>query len=176
MIKAVFEKCENYTTAYGLYQWDYGQTLEIYGIDTVTDAIEAHFTNAGLNKALVVPVSKDVDHLTASIPNTLLETGENITVYVYIDNDVYGKTVKTILLPVKKRVMPEDYNSDDPSVGGIIDYEKAVNKPRINDIELMGNKTSDDLLLQSAMDEISEQQIDQIIFGGDINGKKELFR
>lgn len=45
------------------------------------------------------------------------------------------------------------------------DYEKLRNKPRINDIELAGNKTSEQLKLQHQMLELSESDIDDILYG-----------
>lgn len=52
------------------------------------------------------------------------------------------------------------------SQGGTRDYNKLLNKPSINSVELIGNKTSAELFVQDAMDEISEQDIDTIVFGG----------
>lgn len=46
------------------------------------------------------------------------------------------------------------------------DYETLSNQPKINAVTLLGDKTSDDLGLQDAMDEITPQEIDKIIFGG----------
>lgn len=50
--------------------------------------------------------------------------------------------------------------------GGQNDYEKAINKPSINNIELIGNKKSSDLKLQDEMKKITNQDIDKLIFGG----------
>lgn len=50
-----------------------------------------------------------------------------------------------------------------------IDYEddkQLINRPSINDVVLIGNKTGEDLKLQDEMTEITEQEIDNIIFGG----------
>lgn len=46
--------------------------------------------------------------------------------------------------------------------GGTNDYNRLINKPSINDMELIGNKSFTDLHL----DAITPQQIDDIIFGG----------
>lgn len=44
-----------------------------------------------------------------------------------------------------------------------IDYETAIiNKPQINSVELRGNKTFEDLGLES----VTEQEIDNLIYGG----------
>lgn len=44
-------------------------------------------------------------------------------------------------------------------------YNDLFNKPSINGVTLQGNKTADDLDLQEEMEFLTEQEIDQIIFG-----------
>ena len=45
-------------------------------------------------------------------------------------------------------------------------YEDLYNKPQINDITLIGNKTSTQLKLQHEMQELSDSDIDDVIYGG----------
>ena len=45
------------------------------------------------------------------------------------------------------------------------DYEELINIPSINEVPLIKNKTSKDLHVQHEMDEITNQEIDNIIFG-----------
>ena len=55
------------------------------------------------------------------------------------------------------------------SVSLPIDYEQdeqVINRPSINNIELLGDKTSEDLGLQGEIDDITPQDIDKIIYGG----------
>lgn len=50
-----------------------------------------------------------------------------------------------------------------------INYEddnQLKNRPHINNKELKGNKTGDDLGLQEKMSPITEQDIDEIMYGG----------
>ena len=44
----------------------------------------------------------------------------------------------------------------------ISNYEELINKPQINNVELLGNKTSKDLKLQDEMESISNLDIDKI--------------
>lgn len=44
------------------------------------------------------------------------------------------------------------------------DYNRFYNKPQINGVELVGNKTDEELDLQHIMDDITAQQIDNIIY------------
>lgn len=50
--------------------------------------------------------------------------------------------------------------------GGSSNYEALSHKPQINSVTLIGNKTSAELHVQDAMDTITEQEIDRIIYGG----------
>lgn len=43
--------------------------------------------------------------------------------------------------------------------GGVSDYNSLFNKPKINDVELFGNKTSKDL----GIEEISNTEIEEIL-------------
>lgn len=52
------------------------------------------------------------------------------------------------------------------SGGGTRDYEKLINQPSVNNVTLVGNKTSKQIHVQHEMKAISEQEIDKIIFGG----------
>lgn len=42
-------------------------------------------------------------------------------------------------------------------------YEELPNKPRINDIELIGNKTAKELELQEEMETLSNLEIEEIL-------------
>lgn len=44
----------------------------------------------------------------------------------------------------------------------ISDYEKLKNKPHINGIELIGDKTTEDLLLQRIMRRITNEEIEDM--------------
>ena len=59
----------------------------------------------------------------------------------------------------------QDVNFDfgDVQIGG--DYPPLTNKPKINGVTLVGNKLDSDLYLQHEMDEITFQDIDNIIYG-----------
>lgn len=46
------------------------------------------------------------------------------------------------------------------------DYNKLFNKPQINYVELIGNKNSEELGLEPTIVDISEQDIDKLIYGG----------
>ena len=49
--------------------------------------------------------------------------------------------------------------------GGSNNYNTLTNKPQINSVTLIGNKTGEELNLQDKMKEITNQEIDTIIYG-----------
>lgn len=44
------------------------------------------------------------------------------------------------------------------------DYDELIHKPQINSVELTGDKTSEDLHLQEAMNNLSNEEIEALIF------------
>ena len=111
MIHAYFEDCGNCTTAPGLTQWDYGQVLEICGLEAVSDT-EIHYALARGRMDAVITIAELQDGaLRSRIPDKLLETGEDICAYVYVANTDSGETVRTVNLPVRRRARPGDYSA-----------------------------------------------------------------
>lgn len=114
-IKAIFANGATATTVKNLYQWDYGQQLEIEAVD-LPALIEVHFACRDMSEAVVVPctVQKGVGLVT--IPNQCLEQSSPITAWVYeyeSVTDATGKTIKTagattktITIPVTARARP----------------------------------------------------------------------
>ena len=51
------------------------------------------------------------------------------------------------------------------NVAGTMNYEELKKIPKINSVELVGDKTGDDLKLQDHMDRITEHDIDVIMYG-----------
>ena len=52
----------------------------------------------------------------------------------------------------------------DRNAGGLRSYPPLAEKPSINDVTLLGNKTSEDLHLQEEMDALSIQEIERILY------------
>lgn len=51
--------------------------------------------------------------------------------------------------------------------GGTKDYRYLASKPKINSVELIGDKTAEDLMLQGTMEAIAEHDIDILMYGGE---------
>lgn len=106
MIKVSFSPNEKVKITESLYQWDFGQKLEIESAD-LPSVFEVHFSCNGMSEAVIVPCgggnSKIVD-----IPDVCLEQPSAITAWVYVvgDDGARGSTQKTITIPVSARMRP----------------------------------------------------------------------
>ena len=131
MITAVFNDKMDYTIAYGLWQWDYGQVLRVKGLDFDQISIEVHFSLSPDNtdSLVTIGVVKDVDYqstivsdgeeytvnetatvLDVVIPKDMLWNNikKNYTIYVFLlsTNEESGETLKKIIMPVKVKPKP----------------------------------------------------------------------
>ncbi len=109
MTQAVFKDGQIYAKASGLWQWDYGQILYVYGL--TFEKAEVHFALSGKKEAFIVPALIQKDVLEAKIPDDLLEQGWEIHAYIYVADTQHGETVRTVSIPVTPRPKPEDYDS-----------------------------------------------------------------
>ncbi len=109
MLKVKFEEDSRQTVSDALTQWDYGQLLRIEDIPEVESA-EIHFTCKGKRNALIIEADIVDGTATAKIPNELLMEGEEIQAYIYAMTSDSGKTIYTVIIPVKRRGKPEDYS------------------------------------------------------------------
>ena len=131
MITAVFNDKMDYTIAYGLWQWDYGQVLRIKGLDFDQISIEVHFSLSPDNtdSLVTIGVVKDIDYqstivsdgeeytvnetatvLDVVIPKDMLWNNikKNYTIYVFLlsTNEESGETLKRIIMPVRVKPKP----------------------------------------------------------------------
>ena len=62
-----------------LFQWDLNRKIKILGKGNID---EVHFCHAGDEEALIVSVKKENNALIANIPNILLQSCEELMVYL----------------------------------------------------------------------------------------------
>lgn len=114
MITAVFKPDSDYTTQDGLWQYDYGQTLRIHGLD-LPQAVEIHFSLQKTGGESIPRIGITKDGVTdVPIPDSVLENEEqthdyNIYVFIYLSDGKSGKTTKWIKLSVTSRPKPEPF-------------------------------------------------------------------
>lgn len=91
-------------TLHGLTQWDYGETLMVYG--NLPSKVEVHFGYPGLREALVVSVNTSASSISVPIPDVCLEQAGDVTVWLYEVGSTYGRTLYTLTLPIIPRLRP----------------------------------------------------------------------
>lgn len=123
MIYAEFTNELNDLLTENLYQWDTYQTLKISGIDFGSVAPKVHFANKKSTLALVVNGAlQDDGSVEVSIPNSLLTEKYDILAYIYTNNGLASKTIKSITIPIISRLKPSEYYQ--PSDEDIAEIEK----------------------------------------------------
>lgn len=108
IITAVFKGSKN-TKVSDVWQWDYGQTLRIQGLDLPT-AVQVDFAVAGASES-IARIGTTKDGVTdVVIPDSLIETGKNLVAYIYLRDSASGNTEYQIDMLVTKRAKPEAYD------------------------------------------------------------------
>lgn len=105
-IKVNIPHGENTASISGLYQWDYGQELEIESTDLGNMIGEVHFACSSMSEAIVVPCNFTNNIAIVAIPNECLEQSSTITAWIYEISETQGRTRKTVTIHVTPRVRP----------------------------------------------------------------------
>lgn len=108
MLIANFTNYGEEITVDGLWQYDYGQRLQINGLN-LPDVFEVHLFWKGLEEAKVVTGYTENNKFYVDIPNESLKQRQAITVYIYLSTPETGKTVNTVMMFVNKRPEPEEF-------------------------------------------------------------------
>lgn len=134
-IKATIPANQNTVSVDGLYQWDYGQVLEIECAELGSEIMEVHFACRDMEEAIVRPCTFANGVGTVTIPDRCLEQANNITAWVYRINSTQGHTVKVITLSVVGRTRPS--KSQDVPTDYVNQYAEALTEinEAINAIE-----------------------------------------
>ena len=109
---AVFEPGSTTANVYGLWQYDYGQTLRIQGLH-LPSAVEIHFSLQETGGTSLSRVGVTKDGVTdVIIPDSMLENDNaarnyDMFAFVYITDATSGQTEYKIKLQVKSRPKPE---------------------------------------------------------------------
>lgn len=132
-ITAVFKEGSLSTRATGLWQWDYGQILEIVGLP-LPRSVELHIVQ---KSNMISRIGLTEDSVTrVAIPDDYLETSDPITIYVYLHTgEDDGETEYRIILPIIPRPKPVDYDTEDHEVS--VAYQALVDATALmsSDIE-----------------------------------------
>lgn len=132
-IKVQIPAGESNVTVSGLYQWDYGQVLEIECIEFGSEVLEAHFACSNMAEAVVRTCTFTTGVGTVEIPDECLEQASAVTVWLCRRDSTQRHTIKTIVLPLTARTRPGNMLDDVPAsrvdaVGQLIEeVNEAIN-------------------------------------------------
>lgn len=115
-----------------LYQWEVGRQIQIFPSGRLK-VDQVHFSHLGDADALVVvPTVKD-GMIIVDVPNIMLQSGQNIVVFIVDVAEDCVETLRTCTLPVRRRGRPSDYVYTETEV---LEYRTLV--ARIDQIERNG--------------------------------------
>lgn len=109
-----------------LWQWDTGRQVKIRLPDNIA-LKEVQFYNNTTPNALVVKPNENI----ADIPNILLQSHENLTVYVVVTNETGEQTKVSAVFGVNKRPKPDDYIYTEAEIYTVkAEVEKALSEAK----------------------------------------------
>lgn len=103
------------------WQWDLNHRLILDGVNS---GIEVHFSNCHSEKALVTETYADGELVFANMPNIMFTKAADISVYVYIDEQV----THSALISVFERPKPEDYVYTETEVKSFESLERRLDE------------------------------------------------
>ena len=107
-----------YTTASGLWQYDYGQILRLQGIKLPT-AVEIHFSLKEKGGESVTRIGTTKDGVTdVVVPDSMLENDAatmdyKIYAFIYLSDSESGQTEYKISMSVRSRPRPEQFEKQE---------------------------------------------------------------
>ena len=110
MLIAKFHKKDEEIELNGLWMYDYGQKLQIEGLD-LPDVFEVHFVWKGLYNANIVTGSTIDGVSTVDFPNEALTQKSTIKAYIYMSTSDEGETVNTVIMYLDRRIAPEGFEA-----------------------------------------------------------------
>lgn len=105
---ALFRQPDTESRTKPVWQWDYGQKIEIHGL-SLPPAVEVHFAT-DQDTETVTRIGTTIDNVTSvTIPDSMLEQTEEIIAYIYIVDSSSGKTKYTIKTYIQPRPQPQQW-------------------------------------------------------------------
>lgn len=110
-----FDKNVKRVVAPDIWQWDYGQILEIHGLE-LPMSVEVGFSinnNCGLTEDRLGITTDDV--MRVSIPDVILENYGKMNAYIRVVSPEHGKTQYVVSANINHRPKPSGQHEEDPS-------------------------------------------------------------
>lgn len=109
-----------------LWQWDTGRKVRLTA-PWGAEIYEVHFDNDTTDNALVGVVKFENGIVTSEIPNILLQSSNNLTIYSVSVDENGRRTEKRLTVAVKRRPKPDDYVYTETEVKNWDSLEKKIN-------------------------------------------------
>ncbi len=123
VITAAFGSLRSVTTA-PAWQYDYGQILQIEGLD-LPAAFEVHFANSPHSGTATTQIGQNGQ---VTIPDAYLTSGADVYAWIFLhEGDDDGETEYSIRIPVKDRPMASDTQPDPVEQSAITQAIAALN-------------------------------------------------
>jgi hypothetical protein len=87
----------------GFFQYDYGQTIEVYNTGLTKENIEFQYIQDGVQITQLGVLDETNQYYTAAVPDSFLQKNKPINCYIYNENEETGKTEKLIILSIVAR-------------------------------------------------------------------------
>ena len=112
MIQVNFPYGSKETTSSTLYQWYYGQKLQIYDTELNDATIQVYFCYKSCDRTIVrigslLDATTSNPYYVVSIPDSLLENDWDIHAFIYKVDSEAGNTTYRIKISIFKRKKPE---------------------------------------------------------------------
>ena len=139
---------DTYKTVTGLWQWDYGQKLQLVGL-SLPAAVEIHFSLQQCGGDAITRIGVTEDGVTeAGIPDELLENeGKAVNYYiyafVYVVTEESGETEYRISMPVRSRPKPKPISEHTPvdqgTMGALLEAVNLIAASKADGLIYKGN-------------------------------------
>lgn len=121
-----------------LFQFDYGQTLEISGVE-LPEKFEMHFEYGDISLSVDGIYSNGKG--TVKVPDTLLDgLRSKFSAWLYVENGKSGKTLKTVEFILGRRKKPSDYPCNPCEIAKVKTLAEYVkeNADKVSEAEKVG--------------------------------------
>ncbi|MDO4173732.1 MAG: hypothetical protein Q4D42_03110 [Eubacteriales bacterium] len=143
---------------YPFYQWDTGRVLELDEPEGLT-VLRVDFAHAGDAEALSVDPDRSASPPAVAVPNILLQSGDDILVYLRTVDDQGNRTIWKDRLYVRERERPADYVYTETEVFTYTQLETRINEVAS---KLSEYRTAEE---QDAVDEVQTARFEQALTG-----------
>ena len=138
-----------------LYQWDYGQELQVLG-DNFPAICQVHFCNKKTLQAITRLAVSIEGGIKVAIPDELLEEPYNIDAFIYVIEDESGNTLKLVEIPIIARQKPSELS--EPTEDQQSEFDQIIatlnNKVEEAETRLDGKMTEVDDIISGKVTEV----------------------